>query len=210
MLDEYSNIFRRKRFERFLKLVDSVAPDSGPVRILDVGGRSDYWDGLKPLWGDRALEITIANLEPASEGASEYAHVHGDARNLPQFSDGSFHIVHSNSVIEHVGNWADKVAMAREIRRLGQHHFIQTPNYWFPMEPHFRTLFIHWYPRPWQSGMLMRRPRGYHAVRDYDDAMVRIEGIELLTRREMGILFPDSRIERERLGPLTKSLIAIR
>lgn len=210
MLNEYSNIFRRKRFERFLTLVDKVARGGDPVRILDVGGRADYWDGLKPLWGQRALDITIANLEPAGEGANGYAHVHADARSLPQFADASFDIVHSNSVIEHVGNWADKVAMAHEIRRLAAHHFVQTPNFWFPMEPHFRTLFIHWYPRPWQAGMLMRKPRGYHAVRDYDDAMVRIEGIELLTRREMALLFPDSRIERERLGPLTKSLIAIR
>jgi ubiquinone/menaquinone biosynthesis C-methylase UbiE len=210
LLHEYSNVFRRRRFNRFLSLVDSVAEPGKPARILDIGGRADYWDGLKPLWGHRSLDITVVNLEPAPEGASDYRHVHGDARNLSQFTDDSFQIVHSNSVLEHVGSWADKAAMAREIRRLAPHHFIQTPNFWFPIEPHFRTLFIHWYPRPWQSAMLMRRPRGYHSVTDYDDAMLRIEGIALLTQGEMARLFPDSRIEREWFGPLAKSLIAFR
>lgn len=210
-MEVYGNTFRQKRFARFLGTVDRTAVSGRAVRVLDLGGRTDYWETLKPLWQDRRLDITIVNMDDPEMGTSAgYRLINGNACNLPQLADNSFDVVHSNSVIEHVGKWANMAAMAREARRLAPHHFIQTPNFWFPLEPHFRTLFIHWYPQPLQAALLMRKTRGFHSVRDYDDAMLRVQGIRLLTRSEMQHLFPDSEIQRERVGPLVKSLIAVR
>ncbi len=133
------------------------------------------------------------------------------ARNLSQLDDLSFDVVHSNSVIEHVGLWRDECKMAQEVRRLAARYFVQTPNYWFPLEPHLRTPFVHWLPVPWRAAIVRRRACGYFPrARSYDEARNILDDARLLDARAMATLFPDAVIERERIAGLTKSLIAIR
>lgn len=123
--------------------------------------------------------------------------VKADARSLP-FADGEFAIAYSNSLIEHLPA-ADRAKAAAEMARVGRRLFVQTPNRWFPIEPHALLPFVHWLPRSlgrrlWKLGV---------TGEPFDD-------IRLLTARELRRLFPDARIVRERVGPLTKSLIAVR
>ena len=146
------NRFRQKRFAMFLALLDRSRRGEGPVRVLDIGGTISYWRALEPMWCARHLDVTIVNIvesEPSDEGI---LHIRlGDARSL-DYADNSFDVIHSNSVIEHVGHWLDMIAMAREVRRIAPHYYLQTPNFWFPIEPHYRTAFMHWYPESMQSG----------------------------------------------------------
>lgn len=207
----YRNAFRRKRFAAFLALVDEVVRERGRCRILDLGGGVAYWLGLEESWRDRPIHVTLVNLaaEPVPDG--RFLSLAGDACSLPEQPDAAFDIVHSNSVIEHVGSWADKRRMAAEVRRLAPRHFVQTPNYWFPIEPHFRMAAIHWLPRPWRRALVMGAARGFYpraATLDQADAVLR--DAALLDAREMAELFPGSRLVRERFCGLTKSLIAIR
>jgi hypothetical protein len=114
-------------------------------------------------------------------------------------------------VIEHVGSWHDMKAMAQEVRRLAPCYFVQTPYFWFPVEPHNSTLFFHWMPESTRVSLLMRRPRGrWGKAPDVDTAMRQIQSATLLDFRMLATLFPDATIHRERILGLTKSLVAIR
>jgi hypothetical protein len=128
----YANKFRQRRLQRLLTIIDEIVAARGTCRILDVGGWPAYWQHLEPLWRDRPIHIAMINLVNVPVPDARYSSFTGDARDLGQFSDRSFDLVHSNSVIEHVGLWRDQCKMAQEIRRLAPRYFVQTPNYWFP------------------------------------------------------------------------------
>jgi hypothetical protein len=114
-------------------------------------------------------------------------------------------------VIEHVGLWRDQHRMADEIRRLAPRYFVQTPNFWFPVEPHFRLPLIHWLPEPWRAAIVTRRACGFYPrARNHDEARHILDDARLLDAGAMAALFPDAAIERERFAGFTKSLIAVR
>jgi hypothetical protein len=131
----------------------------------------------------------------------------GDATTLTQFRGNSFDIVHSTSVIEHVGNWACIERFAREANRLAPFQFVQTPNYWVPVEPHYVRLFHHWMPWPLRLHFHLRRNK-----QQLSRSLAALDAEPfLLNVRTMRVLFPFSRIMRERFLVLfTKSLIAVR
>jgi hypothetical protein len=187
--------FRQRRMKAFLTLLH-VKPGT---RVLDLGGAPAIWEHV-PV----PLEVTLLNLPGAIspgqqevlEGPSLRHHkfhlVEGDGCNVVQFTDRSFDIVFSNSVIEHVGPPAKQARFAREARRLGRAYWVQTPSKWFPIEAHTGVPFYWLYPE-WVRAALMRSWRkrlpGWWA--DY------ISTTRVLSRRTMGELFPDgaTRIE---------------
>jgi Methyltransferase domain len=206
-----SRAFRRRRFRYFLELVDDVLRNRDSCRIIDIGGEPAYWTAVSDLMGNRRYDVTLVNQEAFPDDAKGMTSVVGDARDVRGFADDSFDLVHSNSVIEHVGRWQDMTDMAHEVRRLAPSYFVQTPYFWFPIEPHCSTVFFHWVPESVRLSMLMRRPRGnWGQAPDVESAMRQIHSNSLLDRRMMQALFPDGSIIRERFAGLTKSLIAIR
>jgi hypothetical protein len=203
--------FRARRFARFMTLLDAVVAERGRARIVDLGGTAAYWTAVEPLWAGRPVEITLVNLAEQPVPDARFVSVAGDCRDLSRWADLAFDIVHSNSVIEHVGRWADMRAFAREARRLAPRHFVQTPNFWFPLEPHFKTPFFHWLPEPVRIALVRRFALGaFPRAGTIEDAQRFIEDSTLLDARRFAALFPGSAIERERVLGLTKSLIAIR
>jgi ubiquinone/menaquinone biosynthesis C-methylase UbiE len=137
---EYSRIaiffmerFRRRRIQFFCSAFQPPACRT----VLDVGGTSQIWRML-----DTAYEVTLLNEDPQELETGSYRCVIGDGCNL-QFPDKSFDVAFSNSVIEHVGNWKDMQRFASELRRVENSFYCQTPNKWFPVEPHFGTLLLH-------------------------------------------------------------------
>jgi hypothetical protein len=180
--------------QRFLDLLPAAT--DRPVGILDIGGTVPYWHALPGLYGREDVEITVVNLGDREFDDANLRVRKGDARDLSQFADSSFDLVHSNSVIEHVGLWEDMQRMAAEVRRLAPSYFVQTPNYWFPIEPHYKLPLIQFLPSPIRSRIRDKVWPGH--------------SIELIGARQMRKLFPDAVIERERFGGLTKSLIAVK
>jgi hypothetical protein len=199
-----SRHFRRRRMDRFVREFQVAAG----TRILDIGGTPECWDLLtvRP-------RITLLNTPRAKadlDGAAEW--VAGDGRALP-FADGSFDVVFSNSVIEHVGDAQSQRRFADEVMRVGRRYWVQTPNRWFPVEQHLLTPFVHWLPRGLQREVVPRcnlwsllvpvtpdRRRFY--IEHY------LADVRLLSAAELEKLFPGARLVRERFLGWTKSLVA--
>jgi hypothetical protein len=197
---------RRRRFTLFCALLE------GPPKaasVLDVGGTLAFWQAMGDL--PDGLTVTLLNRKPQSGGLPRgFRSVSGDARALSEYAPGEFDVVFSNSVIEHVGTFADQQRMAAEVRRVGKRYFVQTPNLWFPIEPHFLLPFFQFYPQPVRVALTRRFALGwYPRMPDREQAARHVELHRLLTERELRALFPDARIHRERFAGLTKSLIAI-
>jgi hypothetical protein len=201
--------FRAARFRHFLDLIDTIPNTGHPLRILDIGGWREYWLDKSPLI-PRPHHITLLNTEAGEAGDRDV--IIGDARSMPNVADNSFDVVHSNSVIEHVGQWRDMMAMANEVRRVAPAYFVQTPYYWFPVEPHAQTPLIHWLPESWRLRLVMAAKLGPHWSKGetVDHAMRTIQDATLLDRKMFGALFPDATIVSERFCGLTKSMMAIR
>ena len=201
--------YRKKRFERCLALIERCFKRQGKVSIVDLGGTRAYWDILPlEVLKEQNISITIVNNEVDSgpHDNAHFSYITADACNMSGFGDNSFDIVHSNSVIEHVGNWEQMEDFAREVRRLAPEYFVQTPNYWFPVEPHYMLPCYHWLPVALQIRILGWK----YPSHSFRESVLAQERIKLLSRRAFAVLFPDGKIYRERVLMFTKSFIAIR
>jgi SAM-dependent methyltransferase len=188
--------WREGRYRSFMELC-RIAPDD---RILDVGA------GL-----GAALErfnttntIVAVDLEPREDGwlgGPNVTVLQGDGTDLP-FADGEFDAVFSSSVIEHVPKELQQ-AFADECRRVGKRYFVQTPNRWFLVEPHYQMPFFHFLPERIQRALNRRFTMGWQQRGEWED-------ITLLSARDLRRLFPDATIHRERVFGLAKSLMAVR
>jgi hypothetical protein len=192
-----------------MRLFDElIAPLPRPAHVLDVGGTEGFWRHMG-LTDDQRIEVLLLNHHLESPEASNIKATTGDARDLSRFDDHSFDVVFSNSVIEHLGTWEDQGSMAREVRRVARHYFVQTPNRYFPLEPHFFFPGFQFLPIRARVGLVRRFALGYHdALPDPDEARRAVTEIRLLTVGEMRRLFPDARLYRERVAGLTKSIVA--
>ena len=210
-------MFRRRRLSSLVK----TYPNLSDYRVLDVGGRPGIWKLLKEQYGIAPKELTLLNsaadLETFSEEVSDpetfaYTAVTGDGCNLP-FADNSFDLTFSNSVIEHVGGAERVIRFAQECDRVGERVFIQTPNHWFPIEPHFVALFIHWLPRSlYRKAAFLSLNYALFSWRSQSLKRIfyeEFDSIRLLKRRDLQQLFPSKRIGREQVLGMTKSFIVM-
>lgn len=198
--DRLGRKFRKRRLALFTRLLDV----SKQASILDLGGDAQSWELLE----DRE-RVTLVNLDARCLEGHRHSMV-ADVVATP-FADWAFEVVFSNSVIEHLGTEHRQNAFAKEVRRLSRTgYFVQTPNKWFPIEPHYLAFYVQLVPlrvRPavirWATlwGWLARPSRAM--------CEQRCREIRLLGSREMHRLFPEAKIYRERFFGFTKSFIAV-
>jgi hypothetical protein len=199
-----SNRLRSKRFGRFERLTDSLPR---PLRIVDLGGTPEFWEQRGWAGRDDVL-ITIVNIQPRVSRHANCRPVYGDVTELSRFADHSFDVAFSNSVIEHLFTFEQQAAMAKELQRLAPTFWLQTPNYWFPIEPHFHMPGWQWLPLRVRKAIIRRWRCGWRGpCPDADQADEVVREVRLMTRNQLQLLFPNAAIVPERFGGLVKSWV---
>ncbi|RCS24396.1 SAM-dependent methyltransferase [Phyllobacterium salinisoli] len=206
--------FRARRFAKVQALIEDALKERGEARILDLGGTETYW-----LIGEdfinrnkHRIKITMVNLEqePVRDTAL-FTSLAGDAASPDLLAGQEFDVVHSNSVIEHVGDWNRMIQFAENTRRLAKRYYVQTPNYWFPYEPHFRTPGFQYLPESVRIALIQRVPLGFFKrIDNYEEARDIIKHHSIISTRQMRFLFKDAVITHEKMMGLNKSIIAVR
>lgn len=214
--ERLSSHFRKQRAKTLRKLIDDLARAHNGLSILDVGGRPQYWDHIgRSFLHERNVTITILNLHVSEMARRDPDGIFnfeiGDACKL-DYKNQHFDLTHSNSVIEHVGDWQRMQAFAQETQRVARSHYVQTPYFWFPIDPHFYALpMFHWLPRAVRAALLMTFPLATSGrAKRYDEALQAVDSSHLLNIRQFRSLFSGSIIYKERFAGIPKSLIAIR
>lgn len=204
------SLAHRMRLRRINYLRKLMAPLSKPLHILDVGGTEAFWERMG-FAGDSQYLITILNLEKNTSNHSNLTHLAGDARKMPEFQDQSMDLVFSNSVIEHVGSLEDQRQMANEVNRIGKRFFIQTPNLYFPLEPHFLFPGFQFLPISLKVWLIRHFNLGWHRKEAGFQAALRLaQSVRLLNRRELMQLFTTGTLIPEKFFGLTKSWMIIK
>jgi hypothetical protein len=196
--------FRSKRLNLFKGFVAGLPK---PVKILDIGGTPEFWKNAGLDAAD--VEITLLNLSLIETDLPNVVSIVGNATDLSAFADKTFDIAFSNSVIEHLFSFQNQQKMAQEAQRVSTYHFIQTPNFWFPIEPHWLFPCFQYLPKAIRV-FLTRCFNLGHLKRSETWAAARqqVEEIQLLSRAEMDRLFPESTIWEEKLLIFSKSFVA--
>jgi ubiquinone/menaquinone biosynthesis C-methylase UbiE len=185
--------FRRKRYQAIRTL---VGIDSARHTILDLGGgAASFFATVFP----RPEQVILADISPklaaqAKKKNPDLRVLVADAAHLP-FAAQSIDTTVCNSVIEHV---ADPDALAREIQRVSQNYFLQTPNGKFPIETHAVIAIPLYTLVPWTS---VRRLLAKLFQANY----AYLSEVSYLSEEQLRSLFPEAAINYEHFFGLKKS-----
>lgn len=209
LVDSPRSIGAHARVRRW-RLVTELFPDIRNMTVIDLGGTAESWRRA-PV---RPTHVTVLNLfEPGVSEEPWLLPVQGDACNAVYALSVSrashrFDLVFSNSLIEHVGGHAKRVEFAEQVHALAPYHWIQTPYRYFPVEPHWLFPMMQSLPVGVRTSIAQNWPLQHTRPGSRGDAQAEVLWTELLSIAEMRAYFPGSRIIREKLAGLTKSIIA--
>jgi hypothetical protein len=196
---------RAKRWGELLRCF----PDLAEMYVLDLGGIPAAWRSA-PV---RPKHVMTVNLDPhiTRQTESGITAIVADACSLTlpgNLPTKRFDLVYSNSVLEHVGGHYRRQQFADTVHAHADHHWVQTPYRYFPVEPHWLFPGFQWLPfrarvivsQYWSHGHIPCAERA-QATRD-------VQEVELMSAAEMRSYFPSSSIWFERFAGLPKSLVA--
>lgn len=206
----FVNRLRKKRFALLQNEIEKLISEKGKIKILDIGGEMGYWKNIG--WQNAHCTIYLLNLANNNTPADipGFIHVTGNALSLP-YQFGEFDLVFSNSVIEHMGSKENQLQFAKEVKRVCDKYIIQTPSFWFPLEPHSLLPFFQFIPHSLRAYLIRWFSINYFPkAANYQDAVAVSKTTIMFTRRQFKKLFPDADIQVERLFGISKSYTAIK
>lgn len=158
VLDLPSRRLKGLKIERLLDLTRRPPP----IRILEIGtgsGGIAHYFGTHPKLQCEVTAVDVVDSRLVSEG---YAYMLVRGVELP-FPDESFDVVITNHVIEHVGDGVAQAKHLAEVHRVLRVHgvgYLAVPNRWMLTEPHYRLMFLSWWPRAWRTPYLRLLRKG--------------------------------------------------
>jgi len=195
-----SSKLRNRRFDVFL---EKLRVNQGS-NILDVGGTGQTWAG-----SGLEKNVTLLNLhQPKNKDLEKgFTCLKGDALDMHMFGENQFDVVFSNSVIEHVGSQKNQHRFAEEIRRVGKSYWVQTPNRYFPVEPHFLFPFFQFMPDTIKRKIGVLWPYSHYKQWNFSNERILqdLKKLRLLSKNELLFLFKDGSLHKEKYLGLTKS-----
>jgi hypothetical protein len=210
LVNDPGSIGGRLRARRWAMFAEHF-PDFGNYRVVDLGGTAGSWL-LAPM---RPKELVVVNLVDSElsigvgEDVPDWIHLRqGDACEPPDV--GACDLVYSNSLIEHLGGPARRAQFADVVHGMAPRHWIQTPYRYFPIEPHWLFPGFQFLPLNARGWLTRCWPLTHvEESRNRDEAIEIALSVDLLSVTEMRHLFPRSSIVHERVGPMTKSIVAV-
>jgi 2-polyprenyl-3-methyl-5-hydroxy-6-metoxy-1,4-benzoquinol methylase len=145
---------RARKASRIETVIRTVCPDIASKELLDIGTGSGiiasyFQDKVASL---RSVDVVDERVD------TDFRFDLMKSERLP-CEDASFDLAISNHVIEHVD---DQILHLQEIARVlrpGGFCYLATPNFFWPVEPHFRLPFLAWLPTPALRDSYVRRTR---------------------------------------------------
>lgn len=173
-LDLPSRVQKGLKIERLLGLAERRQP----LRLLEIGtgsGGIAHYFGTHPTLRCDVDAVDVHDNRLVTEG---YRYQQVTDTCLP-FADESFDVVLSNHVIEHVGDEQAQRAHLAELHRVLRPDgvgYLAVPNRWMLVEPHYRLLFLSWWPHTWRTPYLRLMGKG----ESYDCEPLQMRKLETL------------------------------
>lgn len=178
-----------------------------PVRIIDIGGLEEYYTALG-FTDPAQVHVTLLNRRAIDPHYPNFSSIAGDGRDMREIPAGAYDVAFSNSTIEHVGGLREQKRFAQEVMRVGKRYFVQTPNFYFPIEPHFLLPGFQWLPVRLRALLHSRLTLGWcERAPSFHAALEEVESIRLVRKAELRHLFPGGAIRTEKYFGLTKSFV---
>jgi hypothetical protein len=209
--DSFVNKLRKNRFTHVQSIINALIEKKGTIRILDLGGDLSYWENMN--WKNTSTHISLLNLASITipdDSKHLFEAIQADALKCP-FPDYTFDLVFSNSAIEHMGSLQNQKIFAQEVKRLAHNYIIQTPSFWFPLEPHCRIPFFQFIPHGIRAVMLMIFKIHYFPkAKNYREGIEASKTTMMMGKTKFKSFFPDAIISTEFLWGMPKSYTAIK
>ena len=196
--------WHRKSREQKHRLFLQLLRPTPQMRILNVGASGTHIglpEQLESFYEPRSQIIggglSFADVQDYRHSFPGVQALVFDGCALP-FADKSFDIVYSNAVLEHLpgNNFVER--FAAEVQRVGKGWFVTTPNFWYPVEPHYHLPFVQLLPGATQRSLVKHLGKTPY------------EHLHLLTARQLRRLFPAGEVVSSRITFYPETLIAYR
>lgn len=207
-----------RRATLFFNRVEQI--NSRPLKVIDLGGTVSFW--IK--WGlteQHNIHITLINNHYMDGDARGYNNAipyiqeqNMDVNKIRIEDLQGYDLIFSNSMIEHLETWQLQKQLCEKITDSGVPYFIQFPNSYSPLDPHFPSPLVPFfaiYPKKMKAMLLMLSGfGGGRRCATFEKGMARVKYYNPLNKKEFGVLLPEGDMIAETVLGITPSLIMVR